>query len=153
MLNEVHFFIGSYLVEIPGAETGTFTNCNTQDYKVRRGDVFIGRGLQTERATQIEEYRLYRELLRAEIVSPAGSYSWLSWTSGPVELGRDFDPFAESACSVGISGGWHSGVTYAVVVAIAGEAGPIGSAGHYTHINTTASFAFSSFGIAEFAIE
>jgi hypothetical protein len=68
MLNEVHFLIGSYLVEIPGAETGTFTNCNTQDYKVRRGDVFTGRGLQTERATQIEEYRLYRELLRAEMI-------------------------------------------------------------------------------------
>jgi hypothetical protein len=87
------------------------------------------------------------------ILGWAGPAPWLSWTSGPVELGRDFDPFAESACSVGISGGWHSGVTYAVVVAIAGEAGPIGSAGHYTHINTTASFAFSSFGIAEFAIE
>jgi hypothetical protein len=36
----------------------------------------------------------------------------LSWTSGPVELGRYSDLTAESACSVGVSGGWHSGVSH-----------------------------------------
>ncbi len=50
----------------------------------------------------------------------AGPASWLSWTSGPVELGRDSDLSAESACSVGVSGGWPSGVASRGVTYAAG---------------------------------
>jgi hypothetical protein len=42
-------------------------------------------GGSTERKIQSDKYRLYRELIEAES-DPAGSSSWLSWTSALVEL-------------------------------------------------------------------
>jgi hypothetical protein len=68
-------------------------------------------GGSTERARHSDNYRLYRELIEVKS-DPAGSSSWLSWTSGPVELGRYSELTAESACSVGVSGGWHSSVSH-----------------------------------------
>jgi hypothetical protein len=42
-------------------------------------------GGSTEREIHSDKYRLYRELIEAKS-DPAGSSSWLSWTSALVEL-------------------------------------------------------------------
>jgi hypothetical protein len=45
------------------------------------------------------------------VLGGPGPARWWTWTSEPVELGQDLDPFAESACSVGMFARWRADVT------------------------------------------
>jgi hypothetical protein len=122
LFGSVDGFIHRFLRIVTRRERVIASRCNTQDYKVRRGDVFTGRGVQTER----ERHRLRRTgyivgLLRARMIPlgrvPGGAGPAGRWSCRVSVLSRHVLWRRRWVTS------W--GVTY-------GEAGPIGSAGHYT---------------------